>query len=384
MVKSLLLCLFFCLSYASWAGGGKHLSLPREVKASDSKLVPSAQKVLDLLVPLRGQGTLIGQQDVLRSGHNRPDIAIESDVQKVSGKWPALMGLDFREPFLWPQVFWDSYKDMIQRYHEMGGITTLSWHMNNPMTMGDQYDKTPAVRAILPGGDKHKLYLTWLDTLARFLLELHDKKGQPVPILFRPFHEHNGDWFWWSVTDRKCEMLCFLSFVEQHYLEKADDDFIRLFRFTVDYLRRVRKVHNILIAYSPGLNREGRDYLWRYPGDDYVDILGLDQYAESLTEILPGLQRIVEEGHKRGKIAALTETGFEGVKAADYWTHDFLAPLKNNPTARQISYVMFWRNSGTQEEHFYAPFPGHPSVPSFLEMERDPYSLFLEDLPKND
>ncbi|MEK6624611.1 MAG: glycosyl hydrolase, partial [Bdellovibrionota bacterium] len=236
----------------------------------------------------------------------------------------------------------------------------------------------------LPGGEKHGLYLTWLDALARFLHELKDVQGRPIPILLRPFHEHNGDWFWWSQTDRKCKMLCFIPMVKDYYLSKADDDFIRLFRFSINYLRRVKSVHQILIVYSPGLHREGKDYLWRYPGDDYVDVMGFDKYVPSLKTILPSIRRTVEEARRRGKIAALTETGSEGIKNANYWTQDFLLPLKNDPVARQIGYVLVWRNSGTEPEHFFAPFPGHPSVPSFQAMERDPYSFFLEDLPSHD
>ncbi|MBI2520766.1 MAG: beta-mannosidase [Bdellovibrio sp.] len=384
MVKPCCLILFFLillLPFAVWGGGGKSVLTPRP---SDKHLTSLTQKLFDMLIQLKGRGVLFGHQDVMRSGHTRDEIAFESDVQQVSGKWPAVMGLDFREPINWPQSFWGPYKDMILHYHALGGIVTLAWHMNNPVTLGNHVDKTPAVRAILPGGNKHALYLTWLDTLARFLNELKDVQGRAIPILFRPFHEHNGDWFWWSLTDRECKMLCFIPMIKNYYLSKADDDFVHLFRFTINYLRRVRAVHNILVVYSPGLHREGKDYLWRYPGDDYVDVMGFDRYEASVTTLLPSIRRIVEEAHKRGKIAALTETGSEGILNAAYWTEDFLTPLKNDPMARQISYVMVWRNSGTQPEHFYAPFPGHPSVPSFREMERDPYSLFLEDLPTHD
>jgi len=380
---SLILGLLLCSS-ASWSGGGKRAPELKHPRPSDKHLTPLTQKLFEMLAQLKGRGVLFGHQDVMRTGHTRADIAYESDVQQVSGKWPAMMGLDFREPITWPQVFWESYKNMIQHYDALGGVVTLAWHMHNPVTMEDQYDKTPAVRAILPGGSKHALYLTWLDTLARFLLDLKDGQGRQIPILFRPFHEHNGDWFWWSMTDRKCEMLCFIPLIRDHYLSKADDDFVKLFRFTVNYLRRVRNVHNILIVYSPGLHREGKDYLWRYPGDDYVDVMGFDRYEPSVATILPSIHRTVEEAQRRGKIAALTETGSEGIPSANYWTEDFLRPIKNDPVARLISYVMVWRNSGTQPEHYYAPFPGHPSVPSFLEMERDPYSLFAGELPKHD
>ncbi len=79
-----------------------------------------------------------------------------------------------------------------------GGINTFFWHLFNPVTGDNFYDKTPAVSAILPGGERHEFYRRELDRLAAFILSLKDSNGKPIPIIFRPYHEHTGSWFWWG------------------------------------------------------------------------------------------------------------------------------------------------------------------------------------------
>ena len=139
------------------------------------------------------------------------------------------------------------------------GVNTFCWHIWNPATGENLYDTTPAVAAILPGGDKHDAYRRDLDNIAAFAKNLRGKAGQPVPLIFRPFHEHTGSWFWWG--QKHC----------------TTNEFVALWLFTVKHLRDQAGVHNFLYAYSPG-NAYGRreDYWERYPGDPYVDILGYD------------------------------------------------------------------------------------------------------------
>ena len=84
-----------------------------------------------------------------------------------------------------------------------------------------------------------------------------------VPIVFRPYHEFDGDWFWWGKSH------C------------TREDFISLWRFTVSYLRDSLDVHNFIYAFSPDnkFNSEA-EYLSRYPGDGYVDLVGVDNYGD--------------------------------------------------------------------------------------------------------
>src|SRR5699024_9308538 len=99
---------------------------------------------------------------------------------------------------------------------------------------------TPSVKAILPGGENHESFLTKLDLVADFLKDC--KVGSTyVPIIFRPWHEHNGDWFWWGKGNA------------------SEEDYIALFRFTVDYLKDKKGIHHLIYAFSPDRSRLNMD-----------------------------------------------------------------------------------------------------------------------------
>jgi hypothetical protein len=80
-------------------------------------------------------------------------------------------------------------------------------------------------------------------------------------VLFRPFHEHTGGWFWWGNKTT------------------PDAEYKALFRYTADYLKNRKKVHNLLYVYNTGTEfANAQEYLNRYPGDDVIDILSFDTY----------------------------------------------------------------------------------------------------------
>jgi mannan endo-1,4-beta-mannosidase len=163
------------------------------------------------------------------------------------------------------------------------------------------------------------------------------------------------------------------------------DEYITLWRFTVQYLRDEKGLHNLLYCYSPDVFRDKVHYLERYPGDEYVDILALDDYhdlgAEGKTEdLLRRLRAVVELAEERGKISALSETGFEAIPNPTWWTEKLLNPIKNDSVASRISWLMVWRNA--RPTHHYGPYPGHVSTPNFIQFSKDPVLLFQAQLPK--
>lgn len=315
----------------------------------DKKATKETVKLYKKLKNLKGKGLLFGHQNAEKEGHGWLREGI-SDVFKVSSKYPALVGFDFKDILQWYTTYFPFYLEKVKFVHEMGGISTFSWHMYNPLTTRNFYDKTPAIQEILPGGSRHEYYKKRLDVVAKFAHQTIDPSGKPIPIIFRPFHEHNHKWFWWGNSKLSGK--------------KEEKEFIDLWRFTVSYLRDFKKVHNFIYAYSPGRPNE-KGYFYKYPGNDWVDIFGLDDYQSSTEKILPLLRTIVKEAQKRGKIAALTETGSEGIKDNNYWTRNFLDPIKNDNLAKNIAYIMVWRNASENPTHFFAPFPGHRVCPIF-------------------
>ena len=256
-------------------------------------------------------------------------------------------------------------KGWIRQAFTMGGVNTISWHMDNPVSKGDAWDTTPAVYSIIPGGINHDWYKAKLDLFVDFLSDLK-VNGISIPIIFRPFHEHTGNWFWWGRSN------C------------TPDEFISLWQFTVSYLKNQKGVHNLLYAYSTDRFNSENDFLEFYPGDEYADILAFDDYYNVVTpggrpDLVRQLKTIVNLSDEKGKVAVLSETGYEAIPDEDWWTTVLLPGLTFDETARQISYVLVWRNASTK--HHYAPYEGHISAADFQEFKNDPFMLFIDEIP---
>lgn len=137
-------------------------------------------------------------------------------------------------------------------------------------------------------------------------------------------------------------------------------------------------------AYSPDKDLTREEYFSTYPGDEYVDILGTDiyhfdgengveQYRDRVKAQMPF---VVEEAEKRGKIAALTETGLEGLDVADWYTRVLMPSVDS----LKIAYVCVWRNAIESEKpnHFYVPYPGHKSEQDFKKFHDTSNAIFVK------
>ncbi|GAB5409835.1 MAG: glycosyl hydrolase [Balneolaceae bacterium] len=320
---------------------------------------------------------LYGHQDDLAYGYSWWAESGRSDVKEVTGSYPAVYGWeigDFRQDVEanLDRVNFESMKGWINEGYERGGIITLAWHMNHPVTDGSSWDKTPGVAAILPGAEQHEKFKKWLDKFADFTQDLKGNDGELIPVLFRPYHEHTGSWFWWGEEQTTVE------------------EYVTLWRFTVEYLRDTKGVHNLLYVYSPD-NQAGREfdnYLTKYPGDEYVDVLGMDDYGSvngrNPADFSNELAWLVEEAERRNKIPALSETGVEGIPNPKWWTEQLAPSFESNPKAKGIAYVLTWRNGNKellQREHFYASYPGHPSAPDMKVFRDMDLFVFEDELP---
>lgn len=344
----------------------------------------ATQKTADLLTNLHEiarQGFMFGHQDDLAYGVGWKEIKGGSDVKETAGSFPAVHGWDvgsrLNSNANIDQVKFDNMRKWVKKAYKMGTINTFSWHLDNLTTGGNSWDKTPSVQDLLPGGSKHAEFVEQLDLLAE-LFNSMKTWFSPIPIIFRPWHEHNGDWFWWGKGN------------------VTEEDYIALYRYTVDYLKNEKQIHHILYAFSPDRSRLRLDtipeqnYLWGYPGDDYVDIIGIDNYGDvgrvggpdseeqQAQNFIESLKLITKIAREKGKVAALTETGLEGVSRPDWFTQIILNPIKANAEDIDIAWVLVWRNANTT--HHYAPYPGHPSVPDFQQFSADTMTYFQQDM----
>ncbi len=286
-----------------------------------------------------------------------------SDVKDIANDYPGVYGWDFNSLF-WPDNI-DLNRFPINKYveeaYEREGINVFCWHADNPVTLGSFYDTTRAIEKIIPGGGYYLRYLRWLDRIADFVSSVKDSTGRLIPIIFRPFHEFDGNWFWWG--KRHC----------------TREEFIELWRTTVTYLRDKRKIRNILYAFSPDRNfYSEEEFLDRYPGDEYVDILGTDIYydftpdGDGLDWVKKKLKIVTAVAEKNNKVAAFTETGLEGIVNDRWWTDRLLKAIDDDSI--RIGFVMVWRNAN--KTHHYAPYINHPSAQDFVYFSTAPKILF--------
>ena len=352
-------------------------SQKNERKIIDAKATPETKALYDNLGKLSGKNILFGHQHATEYGHGWSGEENRSDVKSVTGSHPAVIGVDFSGLSGRPDSMIEKEKISLRKNiadtYDRGGLTTISWHFSNPASGGGFYWKdsvsVPAVRLIIPGGSHHGNYKAILRTVADLAKSIKGKDGKLVPMIFRPYHEFDGDWFWWGRSHCTIE------------------EFKTLWRFTVSYLRDSQQVHNFIYAFSPDnkFDTEGK-FLERYPGDQWVDMVGMDNYGDfgrdgkyNVEGGLKKLKIVSDYALKAGKLAAFTETGLESIPNKSWWTEILLKTLKSE--GLQLSYVLVWRNDTRSPTHYYAPFPGHVSEPDFLKFYRDPFTLFEKDLP---
>ena len=323
---------------------------------------------------LLGKGILFGHQDDLAYGVNWQYESGRSDVKDVTGEYPALYGwelgnLELGHAKSLDSVPFDAMKKFIRQGYDNAGVITISWHLNNPFNGKSAWDTTHgSVAAILPGGTKHELYKTYLDKLADFFSNLKGNRGEAIPVLFRPFHEHTGNWFWWG------QSAC------------TAQEYIALWKFTIDYLRHNKKIHNLLYVYNTAGFSSENDFLGRYPGDDYVDVVSFDayQYQEAkpgnensfVTDTDKKLALLNEIAASHKKIPAFAETGFEAIPKNDWWTKDLLPLLQKH----RPSFVLVWRNAGLMKAsgkmHYYTPYAGQASAADFIQFFKNDKMMF--------
>ena len=345
--------------------------------AETNSFTPEAQKLQRLLMEIPAQGTLFGHHESTAYGVGwkadpKSDAPSRSDIKDVCGDYPAVIGWDLG------QIEHDSAHnidgvpfDLIRReitaHYQRGGISLFCWHADNPLTGGNAWDvkdKT-VVQSILPGGDRHEKFLSWLDKAAVFMNSITNTNGVKVPLIFRPWHEHSGSWFWWGHD------LC------------TTEQFKELWIMTRNHLR-AKGCDQLIYAYSPDVTPNAEVYMERYPGDEFVEILGYDCYQRSkgndreayqarMNNILTFLTRL---GKERQKPIACTETGFEAIPCDDWWT-GVLQPCTGK---YPVSFLLVWRNA--RAEHRYAPYPESRDSKDFLLYYKNPATLFCRDLEK--
>ena len=258
----------------------------------DPKASESTKRLMKFLADSYGNKIISGQYG--NGGLNGKEFKA---IYDGTGKYPAMLGLDFIE-YTPSRVAFGSKSNDVEHaieFNKEGGIVTFAWHWNAPEpylpNTGDQpwwsgfYTRASNIdlKKIMNGEDEegYNLLIRDIDEIAEQLKIL---EAADVPILWRPLHEASGGWFWWG--------------------DSGPEPYIELYKLLFDRLTNHHDIHNLIWVW----NGQGKDW---YPGDEYVDIVGTDLYpgervyssqAASFNELVDWL-----DGSR--KIVALTENG---------------------------------------------------------------------------
>ncbi len=323
------------------------------------------------------KGILMGHQDDYAYGVNWKYEAGRSDIKEVTGDYPAVLGCEIgRIELDWEKdldgVPFDKTKQYIQQAYSRGSVITISWHLNNPYTGKTAWEPAAGtVAASLPNGEKNAVYTSWLDKVAAFMKSLKGTNGEAIPVIFRPFHELNGSWFWWG---------------RNHC---TPDELKQLYQYTEHYLRDTKGVHNLLYAYNTDRFATKDEFMERYPGDEYVDVVGFDIYQKGnvaandvfIKDLDTSLTIIEDIARAHNKIPALTEFGYNEVPDSTWWTNVLWKGLQNH----HIAYALAWRNAGNKgngETEYWVPYTGQKSADDFVKFYNLPKTLFAQDVAK--
>jgi len=240
------------------------------IEPVNTDLIPEAREVLNYLESVYGRKSLVGQNKFWEA----------DEAYEASGKYPAIVSSDLSG---WSKVRWDQqYKRTLQKavdqskewWHKRGGIVSFEWHWANPLGSEGTFQATRPKfmeidirKLVTPGTNEHRAAMEELRKHADYLEQLLEAR---VPVLWRPLHEIEGGWFWWSDT-------------------RTPENTAALWRMMFDYFVKDRKLNNLIWVYSAALKagERGKDvaaieYRKRfYPGAQYVDISGIDIYTNS-------------------------------------------------------------------------------------------------------
>jgi len=321
----------------------------------------------------RAKGISVGHQDALAYGHGWYKVKGRSDLKDVAGKHPTVIGweigdIELGKPYNLDSVYFDDMRRSIVDTQKRGGITSLSWHANNIVSGKNAWDcaQDTVVRSILPAGSNHIKYLKWLDRTAEFLLSLKDNQGTLIPVVLRPYHEHTGSWFWWGA--KQC----------------TPEEYKALWKMTVDYFQQKHGIHHLLYCYSPSETENEAEFLARYPGDAYVDLVAFDCYVPGdgtpkdiekyKIAMAKNIAIVTDYAARSGKIPTIGETGLEGVKDPTYFTQVVYPLVKD----KGLAWILFWRNAYEKDKpnHYYVTFKGHPAAGDLKKFTKKSAVLF--------
>ena len=288
----------------------------------------NAKALYSYICEIYKHNILTGQQESTWMDGGNVDYEMDYLMQKT-GKLPAVRGLDFID---------DDFDGCVSRskdWYNKGGIVTICWHCGPNFVDGYQECLNKTIsnwdKALTEGTPEYEKLIAGMDKGAAALKELADAG---VPVLWRPFHELDGKWFWWG--------------------KGGEANFIKLWKIMYDRYTNYWGLDNLI--WVCGFSQNGLNYANWYPGDEYVDIAGADSYHGGSE---PGLYNQVKDVVRGTKPLCFHECG-------------------DNPTVDQLVgqgakwvYFMTWHTSHLTGNN----------VTALNALYNSDYAITLDELP---
>ncbi len=287
-----------------------------------------------------------------------------SDSKAVTGSHPAVLGSDFHYYLEKSDAERSYHTEAVKWAYELGYVVTFDWHLSARGTSSYQYAGSPPdlVNNIVAdlNGDR-AWFFGELDKVINIINNDLKVGNDAIPIVFRPFHEMNGNWFWWGSA------------------ATSTTNYRALYALTVNYVKDRTK--SVLFCWSPNFPL---DFNY-YPGDEYIDFVGLDYYEINSTSLRTQLGSLVDFAAQHDKIAVLSETGnrVSGDNASLYWNDTILPTLLNDPDEKawKISWLLTWINASWSFPYVPYSMSGQSAKNSFISFMQSPYIIFGNEIP---
>lgn len=326
-MRNLALCIIFLLGSHGYG----------QIEPVNPKASKEAKELLAYIAGL--------EEKVLSGQHcyNHEPNTYYNKVNELTGKYPAIWGTDF----YWSNGETDPGFRIVKevaKKHEEGAIITLMWHVGRPM------DKAPfgwkaSVQNKISDGEWAELvtpgtplYVRWLEQVDQLAVHLKEIQKLNIPVLWRPYHEMNGVWFWWGN-------------------KKGEKGFIKLWKQLYDRLVVHHNLNNLVWVWNANAPRdipedEAYDYKDFYPGHAYVDILATDVYHFDYEQKDYDQLLTLAQGKPiaLGEVGELPKTNILKVQPKWSWFMVWSGWLVTANTEERVKEVYGYSNTITQDE----------------------------------
>jgi mannan endo-1,4-beta-mannosidase len=332
---------------------------PLPIKTANLNAHPNARKILNYLASLRNRTekrVIVGQQLADNSAIEEKYQALVETLYLETGKWVALIGNGYTDNSNLSKI-----NNRLISYWAQGGLVTVWWHTRNPWTGADLWSSIPSghklTELITPGSE---VYEIWIDRLNRLAQGLSELQRAGVMVLWRPFIEMNGGWFWWAHNENW----------------PSYEEFTDVWRHMFNYLTYEKGLNNLLWVYAPVVLDQApkrKPPLYYYPGNSYVDIVAPDIYNDDLAKT--NIPKYRDSLKALGKPIAFGEFGPSNAtaEARTYDYRNLINDIRNH--IPEVCYVLAW--AGPSNDGRYWAYIYHQHYKEFLN---DPWIIDRSEL----